>query len=223
MQPSTFARAVLVILLVVGCATPADAPDDVSTSGAPAETSDESTAETDTSATSVAGSSSSDPTTTTTTTTTTDDTTEATDDTSASTGPNPPVVEVPPTNGAELLPWLQSGEYLDWIAESAVHPSAGPHGGNVRTFVNTALFESLTAGSAVHPIDAAAVKELYYDGVDVVGWAVIVKVAPGEGGDAWYWYERVGNSVYADDIAVPLCFECHEIGVDQVRTPFPLQ
>ena len=133
-----------------------------------------------------------------------------------------PVDQLPPTGSAALLPWLEAGSYLAWDRESAIHPSAGPHGGDVRTYVNAALVASLATGAASHPVDAAVVKELY-DDAEVVGFAVMVKVAPGTGGDTWYWYEVVGSSTYADGVDESLCWGCHEDGADQVLTPFPLQ
>jgi hypothetical protein len=135
---------------------------------------------------------------------------------------DPPPNQLPPAGAAALVPWLEAGSYLDWAAESGIHASAGPHGGDVRTYVNAALFDSLSANATSHPVDAAVVKELY-DGNAVAGWAVMTKVAPGEGGDTWYWYELVGSSTYADGIGEDLCSGCHQDGVDQVLTPFPLQ
>jgi hypothetical protein len=143
-------------------------------------------------------------------------------DGSASADSGPTRGELAPTDPAELLPWLQRGEYLEWTAESGIHLSEGPHGGDVLTFVNTALLESLDSGATEHPIDAATVKELYDDD-DVVGWAVMVKVATGTGGATWFWYERVGSSVYAAETDVELCYGCHEDGTDQILTPYPLQ
>ncbi|PCC66732.1 hypothetical protein SAMN02745121_00537 [Nannocystis exedens] len=133
---------------------------------------------------------------------------------------------LPPTDSAEQLEaWLAAGAYLTWPAESQIHASAGPHGGNVRTFVNPALAESLAAADAMHPEGAASVKELYGDGTDeIVGYAVMVKLAPDSGdGDGWYWYERLNATVYADDIGVNLCTGCHGGGSDYVLTPWPLQ
>ncbi len=130
--------------------------------------------------------------------------------------------EPPPQGDAALRPWLADGSYLGWAAESGVHTSAGPHGMGVRTFVNDVLFASLSAGNAEHPVGAAIVKELY-DGDAVGGWAVMRKLATGQGGDGWYWYEVVGDAIYADDTGVALCTGCHGMGTDYVRTPFPLQ
>lgn len=135
------------------------------------------------------------------------------------------VDDLPPTQGDALEEWLALGSYKSWAAESKVHMSTGPHGGNVRTYVNAALFASLEAGNAMHPQGAATVKELYGGGVDTItGYAVMVKVAPDSaGGEGWYWYERVGGTTYADGTGVGLCSGCHGGGADYVLTPFPLQ
>jgi hypothetical protein len=130
----------------------------------------------------------------------------------------------PPTNGAELVPWLAAGEYLDWQAESGVHPSNGPHFGGVRTFVNDVLHASLEAGATSHPQGSAAVKELYGAGGTVLGWSVTVKVqADSAGGDGWYWYEGYQDDVYADGTGDGSCTGCHGGGDDYVLSPFPLQ
>jgi hypothetical protein len=130
----------------------------------------------------------------------------------------------PPTNGAELLPWLEAGEYLEWTAESGVHASTGPHFGGVRTFVNDALLGSLQAGAPAHPEGAAAVKELYGAGDRVGGWSVMVKVqADSAGGDGWYWSEIYQGNVYGEGTGDPSCTGCHGAGNDYVLTPFPLQ
>lgn len=156
------------------------------------------------------------------TTTMQDDGTEATTDAGSTTGVDEQ--PLPPTNGVELLPWLEAGEYLGWAAESGVHASSGPHGGGVRTFVNDVLLASLAAGSDSHPEGAAAIKELYGDGGTVIGWAVEVKLqADSAGGDGWYWYERFQDSVYADGTGEGICTGCHSGGNDYVLSPFPLQ
>lgn len=134
-----------------------------------------------------------------------------------------PTATPPPTEAGALVPWLQAGMYLDWAAESGVHPSAGPHFGGVRTFVDAALFGSLQAGDPEHPVGAAAVKELYGDGDQIRGWAVLVKVALGAGGDGWYWFEVYDDDVLAEGTGLAGCTGCHGSGNDFVRSPFPLQ
>ncbi len=166
------------------------------------------------------------------TTSTPDDTTAGATttgpDATDSTGPEPTTTgdmqTLPPQNGAELLPWLEAGEYLGWTAESDIHESTGPHLGDVRTFVNDVLFDSLDAGDAAHPMDAATVKELYGSGDTVLGWAVMVKVqADSAGGDGWYWYEYFDGDTISDSLGDGLCTGCHSSGSDYFRSPFPLQ
>lgn len=131
-----------------------------------------------------------------------------------------------PTTADELLAWLQAGNYLGWTAESAPHPSGGPHGGTVRTYVNDIVLESLRAGNASHPAGSAVVKELYFNGSSVQLWAVMVKVqANSDGGRGWYWWE---GASYAG-LGVPVCTNCHGgnyngyVSKDYVLSNFPLQ
>jgi hypothetical protein len=129
-----------------------------------------------------------------------------------------------PTLGSVLRPWLEAGNYLDWPAESARHPSSGPHFGAVRTFLNPTVYASLQAGLSEHPAGSALVKELYGSGDALVGWAVMVKVqADSDGGNGWYWYERFGSSTFASGTGEPGCTNCHSVGNDFIRIPFPLQ
>lgn len=131
-----------------------------------------------------------------------------------------------PTEDAALFAYLQAGRYREFAAESGVHPSAGPHGNGVRSFVNSILDRSLADGSPSHPVGAAAVKELYDSGSTLTGWAVEVKVADGAGGDGWYWYEvfsTTDGSRPISGVGNPICTGCHAAGVDFVRIPYPLQ
>ncbi len=129
-----------------------------------------------------------------------------------------------PTDPDALLAWLRADRYRDWPAESAQHPSTGPHGGSVRTFVNNALFASLEAGDAQHPQGAAAVKELYFAGQAVAGWAVMVKLqGDSDRGRGWYWYEYFGPGQVFEGVGLGGCTGCHSQGRDFVRIPFPLQ
>lgn len=129
-----------------------------------------------------------------------------------------------PAESEALLPWLQAESYRGWPAESAIHPSAGPHFGNVRTWVHPALLASLEQPATSHPMGAAAVKELYGGGDQRTGWAVAVKVAQDSaGGLGWYWYEISGATTYADSTGASLCFGCHSEGNDFILTEVPLQ
>jgi hypothetical protein len=130
----------------------------------------------------------------------------------------------PPTNADDLVAWLQAGEYRSWTAESVVHDSAGPHFGDVRTYVDDALLQSLGSGTPTHPVGAAAVKELYGNTGAVQGWSVIVKVADGAGGDTWYFLEYYEGTTYGDGVGDGVCTGCHGSGsVDFFKSPFPLQ
>ncbi len=134
---------------------------------------------------------------------------------------------LPPTESQALFTWLAAGSYLDWEAESAIHPSAGPHGGDVRTFVNDTLLGSLADGASSHPAGSASVKELYSAG-ELRGWATFVKTSDDSAqGDNWFWYENFSvtdaSSPVAADFGVGLCVNCHVAGQDFVLTPFPLQ
>jgi hypothetical protein len=96
----------------------------------------------------------------------------------------------------------------------------------VRTFVSPGLAGSLAAGGD-HPRGVGAVKELY-DGDDLSGWAVSVKIAEDSaGGDGWYWFEvfdtAPGASPAVDGTGAGSCTGCHDDGQDYVRVPFPLR
>jgi hypothetical protein len=122
------------------------------------------------------------------------------------------------------MTWLEAESYSAWTAESAIHDSTGPHFGNVRTFINTALHESLEAGNTEHPMGAAAVKELYgMNGANIRGWSVMVKTEAGSGGARWWWYERYGQTTYAASQGDDGCVPCHEAGTDHFLSPYPLQ
>lgn len=132
-----------------------------------------------------------------------------------------------PATPNEVNAWLQTRKYECWARESAVHLSAGPHVGNVRTYLNAALDASMK-GSAEHPQGAAVVKEFYGQGTTTVtGWAVAVKTqAQSASGQGWYWYEVFGTDPGATTIegqGLGKCTGCHSGGKDYVLTPYPLQ
>jgi len=131
-----------------------------------------------------------------------------------------------PTGAAALLPWLQAKSYASWKAESKVHMSAGPHGGNVRTYLSPEIEPSF-GGMSEHARCSALVKELYGNGTSqITGWAVSVKVdSSSQSGQGWYWYELIsmGGNPVADGKGVTLCTSCHSGGRDYVLSPTPLQ
>ncbi len=218
-------------LLLLACGEPSDAATEASTPGTSTGTSEDpgtttsSTTSTSDPSTGLPATTTDTPTTSTSSTTTTDATTGTTSTltTSDDTGS---AEELPPIESAEILEaWLAGGAYKQWAVESQVHASTGPHGGNVRTYVNAVALASLMAKNPEHPKDAATVKELYGGGTDtIIGYAVSLKTdAASMGGATWYWYERVDNTTYADDLGVGLCTGCHGGGADYILTPYPLQ
>jgi hypothetical protein len=135
--------------------------------------------------------------------------------------------DVPPTEAAALLTWLQSGAYKAWPKESAPHRSMGAHQTLVLTYISPALDKSLGGKAPTHPKGAAAVKELLDAGGKLTGWAVSVKTsADSDGGKGWFWYEILGTTAGSQMVAngpgVPLCVGCHARGRDAVLTEHPL-
>lgn len=131
--------------------------------------------------------------------------------------------ESPPMGAASLLPWLESGRYRGWAAESGPHASAGPHFGKVRAFINPSLAASMGAADTEHRPGAAAVKELYGGGDRVRGWSVSIKLdGAGIGGARWYWFEYFDGRIVADARGAPLCASCHAAGRDFVLSTWPL-
>jgi hypothetical protein len=133
-----------------------------------------------------------------------------------------------PSQPAELLAYLQRGEYKAFERESAVHPSTGPHGGRVLTYVNAVLSDSLARGDAEHPRCAASVKELFLGNREVSGWAVFVKTDNASaGGKGYYWLEILGTqpdrSADYEGQGIGICVGCHSAGRDYFRAPWPLQ
>lgn len=132
---------------------------------------------------------------------------------------------IPPTKRKAMLAWLQEKRYLEgYVAEPAVHPSSGPHGGNVRTFFNTILSEDLRAGRTSFRKGAAMVKELYFGSTDTVrGYAVMVKVKKkaGASGQGWLFMESF-NGTQADFYGrgIGLCADCHGAGTDFLLSEF---
>ncbi len=135
--------------------------------------------------------------------------------------------DVPPTEAAALLKWLQAGAYKAWPKESAPHRSMGAHQTLVLTYISPALDKSLAGKTAAHPRGAAAVKELLDATGKPAGWAVSVKTAAdSDGGKGWYWFEILGTAAGSPTVAsgtgVPLCVGCHARGRDAVLTEHPL-
>src|SRR5262249_14301395 len=120
--------------------------------------------------------------------------------------------QMPPAGHDALEGWLAGGEYKRWHCEPAAHEARppSPHGMN-RICSNDLLSQ---AGAGEYPVGAASVKELYGGDGHLSGYAVARHTKAGAGGDAWYWYERMGSTVVADGAgdAGPskmICVACH--------------
>ncbi|MBX7221858.1 MAG: hypothetical protein K1Y36_18035 [Blastocatellia bacterium] len=135
--------------------------------------------------------------------------------------------EIPPTDRDELLKWLKAGKYkAKFVSEKKVHPSDGPHGGNVLTYYNPILVEDLKDKKTLFRTGASMVKELYLSGTEkAVGYSVMIKTkekGTKAKGKFWLFYETFDgtnqNPFYGK--GVPLCVNCHTIGVDFLRSTF---
>lgn len=121
------------------------------------------------------------------------------------------------TSLAGLQAFFQSKAYQAWPSEPAPHPSTGPHGGNVRTWVNPTLEASLDSNATSHPIGSVTVKELYGSGTTTVtGVAIDVKDTDG----GWVFFEGFAPSFtgYYYRGTNNLCGNCHSAGRDYVLT-----
>jgi len=116
----------------------------------------------------------------------------------------------------DIAGWIATGEYQSWQS-GELHPTLGNHFGNVLAHFSPSLVESLEAGNELHPVGAAAVKELYgYEGKEVLGHAVIVRTGEGTTSKDWYWYELYEGEIFADSHGDADCSLCHSGGVDFV-------
>lgn len=125
----------------------------------------------------------------------------------------------PSTTASALTDFVKAGAYKTWKAEPAIHASTGPHGGNVRTYVNDVLYASLKAGNTSHPKGSIVVKELYGSGTSsLTGHAVDIK---DDTSGEWVFYEGFApgyGSPYYFRGTANFCASCHAPGLDYVLT-----
>ncbi len=114
--------------------------------------------------------------------------------------------------------WLAAASYKNWKCEPTVM-NARPNGAHGRNRICANDLMS-SHGGGPFPVGAAAVKELYGSGNEIIGHAVSRKVTSGTGGDAWYWYELTGTSVHADGVGVRLCTGCHTLAAERGGNDF---
>lgn len=131
--------------------------------------------------------------------------------------------QVPPMGRTNIESWLATGAYKSWHCEPSVHMARdpSPHG------YNRICSNDVVASHVAWPRGAAAVKEIY-DTLAAAqmsnaptGYAVYLKTeSDGANGSNWYWYERIGTTIYADGLGNPLldggdnpantlCVGCH--------------
>jgi hypothetical protein len=116
---------------------------------------------------------------------------------------------------SDIDAWIARGDYKQWKCEADPHDARpkSPHSKN-RICSNTKLSENATDN---YPVGAATVKELY-QGSDITGYAIMLKIKAGTGGDSWYWFERLGGSTPANGPDDSTCTGCHASGKDYIFT-----
>lgn len=136
--------------------------------------------------------------------------------------------EVPPTETAQLVNWLNGGYYANWYKESKVHQSFGPHD-DVLVFYNDALEKSMKAGNKSHPVGSSSIKEQYKDGKHY-GWSISIKIEEeSASGDGWYWMETLDkkdlSQVVFAKMGEPACAGCHVRpgNKDMILSGYPLK
>lgn len=122
-----------------------------------------------------------------------------------------------------LVDWLRAKNYSNWPAESSLHDSAGPHFGNVRTWISEELDSSLRDGNDSHPLCAATVKELYGDDDSLGGVSLSVKVTDDGTSSDWFWFEVYNDEILAGGTDVDICVDCHGRGTDYLLSAYPLR
>ena len=116
--------------------------------------------------------------------------------------------QLPPRGSDDLTTWIDAGYYQAWNCESEAHaPRApSPHGRN-RICSNDAL--SASTGTGPYPVGSAAVKEIVSSSGAISIYAVYRKIADGDGGDTWYWFEGTRGDVASNGVGDATCTSCH--------------
>ena len=98
------------------------------------------------------------------------------------------------------------------------------------TYLNETPPSSMRTGSASRPVGETAIKKMFDDGGELIGWAVEIKTQEDSAaGDGWFWYEVTSTSDGSTPVAigngVPGCVDCHSQrgNSDLVRTSWPLR
>lgn len=113
-------------------------------------------------------------------------------------------VEIPPRGHAALSSWLNMGRYRTWSCQRAPHraPIPSEHA-YTRICLNAQWINALP--SQPFPVGSAAVKELYDAQLrSITGFAVLLKIGPGNTPADWYWYQRVPAGSMNPALPVPI-------------------
>lgn len=114
--------------------------------------------------------------------------------------------QTPPIgSAAELEAWLATGVYKKWPCEAERHPARSGSAHSANRICNNSKLAGSSAGD--YPAGSASVKELFDGSGALVGYAVGLRIRSGPA--AWFWYERVGTTTYANSLDAGLCSGCH--------------
>lgn len=133
-----------------------------------------------------------------------------------------------PDDEQDLVSFLGARSYSSWAKEADHHPSAGPHGNDVRVYYGPKAARALQSGAPAFPLGAAAIKELESGG-SIYGWSVWVKVEDAsDGGNGFFWYERTEStdgtvSVSGNGRGDRNCVGCHRAGKDFDLSTLPFE
>lgn len=149
---------------------------------------------------------------------------------SSSSAPSAGDDQTPATGSPEAVrAWLDKKLYTKWACEPSAHPRRPGSGHAANRICSNEKLSAHRPETGEFPVGAASVKELYDSSGAPSGYAMAVKQDQG-GGEAWYWYELIGESVVANGrgdsgSAKSICVSCHagagqggQSGHDQVFT-----
>ncbi len=120
------------------------------------------------------------------------------------------------TSEEEITKFFIDQTFVSWFGHSEVQTpqsSSSPHG-DMKTFINPALQESMNDFDESHPVGSIAAKELYLsNSSEVSGYLYAEKISEGTAANTWLWYEDLNlsedNGVEVYGRGVANCSGCH--------------